>query len=95
MHRAGSLAVKMLHITGRVVHFMPSDYKKTRYSEEHNLRPVSPLPSSVFDLSLSYPSSSYSPLFFKLVAGPLTAIMRYEGMNSANKQIFYLFFLRT
>lgn len=90
VHRAGSLAVKILHITGRVVHFMPSDYKKTRYSEEHNLRPVSPLPFHPSLISV-FPIPP-PPLFFKLVACPLTAIMRYEGMNSANKQIFLFVF---
>lgn len=57
--------------------FMPSDYKKTRYSEEHNLLPVCPPPSSLCSV---FPTLPPLLLFFKLVAGPLTAIMRYEGM---------------
>lgn len=58
---------------------MPSDYKKTRYSEESNLLLVFLLLSS-----LSLISSFLSLLHFSFYSnwqqGPLTAIMRYEGI---------------
>lgn len=60
---------------------MPSDYKKTRYSEEHNLLPVFLLPFTLSLFQSLLLLSTLSPLCSKLVAGPLTAIMRYEGMN--------------
>lgn len=61
---------------------MPSDYKKTRYSEEQNLLSVSHPPVLHLLVFLSYPFSC-SSLFFSLplAAGPLTAIMRYEGIT--------------
>lgn len=74
--------VKYPALTCRCCIFVPSDYKKTRYSEEYSLVPVRLLP---FTLSLPLSVSS-GPLHsvsssLKLVPGPLTAIMRYEGMN--------------
>lgn len=53
---------------------VPSDYKKTRYSEEHNLLPVSP-PPPLLSLISVFP---ILPFFSSLHSGSLSADCDYE-----------------
>ena len=72
---------------------MPSDYKKTRYSEGKTCY-QSFLVTLLSFFDLLHLSVLHPPLLLllsrsKLVAGPLTAIMRYEGMTSTNAGFFF------